>query len=169
MSFAFSSGTISLDCNSTVNNATVTNTGISSSNITTSSIDMNGNVITNSGLPVNPGDLASKAYVDSLSSAAGLLVYVTLTGIATTTIITDVDGSVMLTVKNVVSGGPAATFMVSKNESTRYPNITRTSSSAGLTTEERLKITWDPGQPLKLFKTGLNYDGVYKCKLILNE
>jgi hypothetical protein len=169
MAFAFKKGTIALDCSSTINNSTVTNTGISSSSITTSTIDMGGNVITNSGTPINPGDLANKAYVDSLSSAAGLLVSITLTGTTPTTIVSDLAGSVMLTIKNTISGGPGATFMVSKNESTRYPSMTRTSSSAGLVSFERLKIVWDPGQPLKLFKTGLNYDGLYKCKLILNN
>ena len=169
MSFAFSKGTISLDCNSTVNNTTVTITGISSSNITNSTIDMAGGIITGSGTPVFPTDVPNKAYVDGISTSAGYITTITLTGTAKTIIIPDLLGNISIEIYSLVSGGPGAVFAVSKNHSTRYPSLTRTGSSSGLVTEEKLNITWDPGTELKLSKTGLNYDGLYQCKLIINN
>lgn len=160
--FAMFSGTANITCNSTVSNST----------ITTSSIDMNGAVITNGGTPVNPGDLVNKAYADALViSASGSVistVTVTLSGTTYTTVIGNTSGSFIISVKNVISGGPCATFTTSKNDPSQFSNNVRTTSSAGLNTYERLNIQWPVNGGIQIHKTGTHYDGTYTCKIISN-
>jgi hypothetical protein len=160
--FAMFSGTANITCNSTVSNST----------IITSSIDMNGAVITNGGTPVNPGDLVNKAYADALViSASGSVistVTVTLTSTTYTTVISNTVGCFTISVKNVITGGPCATFTLTKNVASKGGNITRTSSSAGLNTYERLSMLWAVNGGIQLKKTGTNYDGTYTCKIISN-
>lgn len=147
--FSLFKGTIDVTCNS---------------RITKSSIDMNGGVITSAGLPINQTDVVNKRYIDNNV----ILVSVILSGISFSTVLTELQGALVISVKSSNSNGPSATFNLSKGNSNRSPSYTRSSSSAGDTTFERLVFSWDPGQPLKLKKTGVNYDGVYIVKIILN-
>jgi hypothetical protein len=128
---------------------------------------MGGGVITTAGNPITSTDVATKGYVDTVNPV--ITNVITLTGTATTNMINKTSGSFFISVKNVISGGPSATFTLSKNESTRYPSLSRTNSSAGLNTLERLFIVWDPGQFPKLYKTGINYDGNYTLKIVFND
>lgn len=163
--FGMFKGTSKITCGSEITNSTLSN-----NTITNSSIDMNNGVITNAGTPVNSSDVVNKAYVDNIAAPVGnFTVVVTLSGTTASTVSSAVTGAFVLTVKNVVADGPCATFTVSKNHQSRYPSLTRTSSSAGMTTFERLMLTWDPGQSLKIYKTDTNYDGVYTIKLIDNS
>jgi hypothetical protein len=167
MSFSLFKGTSTITCNSTVSNSTVTNTVISTSSINTSTIDMGGNIITSAGTPINQTDVATKGYVDQTNPV--FTNTITLTGLATTIMINKTSGCFIISIKNIISGGPSATFTLSKNDSTRQPSLSRTNSSAGLGTLERLFIVWDPGQYPKLYKTGINYDGTYTVKIVFND
>jgi hypothetical protein len=165
--FALARGTIIVDCNGRVQNSTVTNTAINTSIITTSTIDMNGGVITSHGYPVNPTDVVNKDYADNLSTGGGIpTTTVTLTALVYTTAINIMTGSVMVLVKNSISGGPSATFMLSKSETYMQPSIFRMTSSSGNTSGEKLRLKWDPSTGIQLRKTGNNYDGQYFVKYI---
>lgn len=155
-------GNFYLDCNAKIMNSTV-----NTSKITASSIDMNGAIITNTGTPTQPTDSANKAYVDNaLGIVASSAIQITLSGTNYSTIITSTSGSVMLVIKNIIAGGPSATFNISKNDSSVTGNPLRLTSSAGIGTFEKLMIKWDSGGPLQLQKTGINYDGIYNVKII---
>ncbi|HEY9703578.1 MAG TPA: hypothetical protein V6C58_14110 [Allocoleopsis sp.] len=163
MSFAFSKGNYHLTCGAKIQDSVITN----------STIDMGGNRITNVGDPIDPQDAATKAYVDSVGGGGGggselVTVTVTLTGTSYTTIASDLQGDIYISVKNIISNGPSANFQVSKSEASRYPSYTRLTSSAGLTTLERLEVQWNPSSPLQLRKTGTAYNGMYRVKMIKN-
>ena len=167
MSFASFKGTSILSCNSQLNNSTVSSSVISTSSINTSSIDMGGLVITNEGLPVNPSDSANKAYVDSVTGDI-IRVSVTLTNTLFTTISTNLSGSYIITIKNIVTNGPSAIFVISKSETSRYPSASRLTSNPGFISNERLKIIWPPNGYLQIQKDGNNYNGLYSVKILIN-
>lgn len=157
MSFAISRGTHIVDCNGQVNNSSISN----------STIDMNGGTITSHGTPVDGSDVANKDYVDGLLVGGVPFVTITLVGVLYTTIISTQSGSIMLLIKNLVTNGPAATFLLSKSEAGREPSVARFTSSDGLNTNEKLDVRWDPNNGIELHKTGFNYDGQYRIKYIL--
>lgn len=140
---------------------------VTNSEITTSTINMDGGVITNNGTPTNPGDLATKSYVDTVVGVSNIVV-VTLTGTNYSTVVSNTTGAYMLAIKNVVSGGPSGMFSICKNISTNYADPMRMNSSAGITTKERLEINWAPSGPLQLKKTGVNYDGDYTITMVIS-
>jgi len=159
MSFAISRGTHIIDCNGSVINSSISN----------SSINMNGEVITSHGSPVNPNDVVNKAYVDSLASGIPQI-DINLNSVNFTEILpTVLSGELSIFIKNLVSGGPSASFQLSKSESSRFPSYIRTSSSSGISTNERLEMKWDPNSGVELRKNGVNYDGQYRIKYILTE
>ena len=153
---AFGRGKYILECGSSVTNSGITN----------SSIDMNGGVITTAGTPVNPTDVANKAYVDATATA--VTTTITLTGTAYTVISPLTSGQARISVKNVVPYGPSGSFETTKSESTMGAEYTRLTLSHGLTTGEALDISWPSGSGIKLKKTGVNYDGQYRIKLYIN-
>lgn len=160
MSFSISRGNHIIDCNGKVINSSIEN----------STIDMNGGVITSHGTPANPTDVVNKQYVDNLTSTGIPLLVITLSSINYTNILpTVLSGDIFISVKNIVSGGPSASFQLTKSESSKYPSYTRMSSSAGMTTQEKIDVKWDPGINIQIRKTGQNYDGDYKIKYILND
>lgn len=157
--FSVKKGTIWLDCQSKVHNASILN----------SSINMSSGVITNHGTPLNPTDVANKNYVDSLFGANFLTANVTLTGTAYSLIpISVLKGQIRVSVVNIIPDGPCASFEFSKNNPSQFPSQHRFSSSAGLTTFERLEMRWLPGETLSIRKTGVNYDGLYNIKIYVN-
>ena len=160
MSFSYTRGSQIIECGSIISN----------SSITTSSIDMNGGVITSGGTPINPGDLVTKQYADSLTSTGSGIPtsVITLTDTNYTNILpTVLNGTIQLFIKNIISGGPSGSFNLSKSEAIRDTSYTRNSSSAGITTSERLEIRWLPNTCIELRKTGDNYNGTYSIKYIL--
>lgn len=158
MSFAITRGTLVVSCNGQVTN----------SSITDSSIDMNGGVITSHGAPVNGTDVVNKDYADSISGGGGVpFSTITLTGTTPYIALAAFKGSVMLLVKNVVTDGPSATFILSKSEQAREASIARMTSCDGLTTAEKLDVIWLPNEEIKIFKTGNGYNGNYQVKYII--
>lgn len=130
-------------------------------------IDMNGGVITSHGLPTSPTDVATKQYVDNLANSSNAFT-VTLTSTFYTTISTELEGNFSISARSTASGGPAASFKLSKNSPTSHPSFVRDSSNKGVITRETLDMLWDPGTGMSLKKTGNGYDGTYSVKIIKN-
>lgn len=147
--FSLSRGNNVIECNGAVSN---------------SAIDMNGGVITNHAEPSNGTDVVNKNYVDSSIPPVSVF---SLNGTSLSLLVQLESGSVMIVVKNIIYNGPAATFLASKSESHREPSISRFTSSSGMNTQEKLVLTWNPGEGINIRKTGINYDGEYRAKIIL--
>lgn len=151
-----------------IQNVNIINSSISGSSITTSSLDMNMQKITSVQNPVNPQDAATKSYVDALGIS---ILDINLSG-TNFSLVTNgthgpfLKGSYTVTITNIIFNGPAATFNVSKNETSQPGHVVRTTSSPGLLTFESLKIRWLPNTGIELQKTGTNYDGTYRIKII---
>ncbi len=151
-----------------VQNIIVTTSSIGNSNITTSSVDMldsfgNYQNITNVLDPIRPQDAATKQYVDDL----GIVISTIVLNSTTNTLISSSNkGSFIITITNLVLNGPSGIFHVTKNESTNNAHIVRTTASPGYSTNVFLNITWPPNSGILLNKTGSNYDGSYRIKIM---
>lgn len=144
--------------NEIINRGVVTN-----SSITASSLDMNSLRITSVATPQNSTDAANKLYVDNLQ-----VVYytITLNGIAATVVNSITSGSYNIVVTSQVSNGPCATFQVSKSSSSiNGTGMSRLTSSAGITTNERILVTWPSYSGIRVAKTGAGYNGNYTIKV----
>ena len=152
-----------LNGTATIKNATVTtNLSIDSGAV----ISMGGNVVTNVATPISAADSANKQYVDD---RVNLVILVTLSGTSYSEITSMTSGSIYINVKNIVSGGPSATFSISKNGASNSASPARFTSNAGTDTYERLSIKWGPNSGLMLRKSGANYNGVYKVSLQITQ
>jgi hypothetical protein len=149
--------------NAYIDSGTVVNTTISNCSITTSSLDMNLANITSVKDPILQQDAATKQYVDDL----GIVIKtISLTSTTTTQIFDYNMGSFVITITNLVNNGPSGVFNVTKNNSTKEAHIVRTVAAVGNGTDTSLKITWPPNSGILLSKTGNDYDGSYKVKLM---
>jgi hypothetical protein len=145
------------------------NSTIKNGVILKSIIDMNGSVITSHGTPVADTDVPNKAYVDASSSSGIPSLNITLSSTSWTSVSVLETGDFTVSIKNMVSGGPSGNFLLTKNESSRQASIIRNSSSAGLTTEERLEMIWPINDGIYLRKNKTGYDGTYQIKYISND
>jgi hypothetical protein len=57
-------------------------------------------------------------------------------------------------------------FHVTKNEASRQAHITRTVASPGYGTRTFLQILWPPNSGILLSKSGTDYDGSYRVKIM---
>jgi hypothetical protein len=113
--------------------------------------------------PILQQDAATKQYVDDL----GIVIKtISLTSTTTTQIFDYNMGSFVITITNLVNNGPSGVFNVTKNNSTKEAHIVRTVAAVGNGTDTSLKITWPPNSGILLSKTGNDYDGSYKVKLM---
>lgn len=143
----------------------IENVTIQTSEIKTSTLDMNGQVITSHGDPIQPEDVSNKRYVDQ-QLGSGFQVYtVQLVGTTPAVVVNLAPGSYTMHVQPVSPPGPVAAFIVLKAQT----------SLAGYVVDhhgripgnpERLEITWPANNSVYLSKTGTNYDGMYKVKII---
>ncbi len=141
----------------------VTNASIGNCNITTSTLDMNLQNITNVNDPVNNQDAATKKYVDNLDIS---ITNINLTGTSTSVISSSLKGSFIIKVENLVLNGPSGVFNVTKSEALRDGHCNRISASPGYNTNITLRVSWPPNSGILLFKTGNDFDGSYKIKII---
>lgn len=146
-----------------IQNTIILNTSIGNSAITTSSIDMNMQNITSVKDPINPQDAATKKYVDDLDIRIS---NITLTGTTDYEISNYQQGSYIITVQNSVVGGPSGVFHVTKNDSSKHAHIARTVATPGALSTITLLVTWPPNSGILLKKTGSQYDGTYRVKVM---
>lgn len=149
-------------------NSTTTNNIITLSSISTSQIDMlssSGNYqnITNAAMPINPHDVAIKLYVDNLGIRINDF---TLTNTIGTLISSDNSGSFVITVTNLISNGPSATFHITKNTPSSCGHIVRQTLSPGLNSLTTLDIIWPTFSGPILRKSDNNYNGSYRVKMM---
>ena len=153
--FGLTRGTQIISCNSQIIN----------SSITTSSIDMNSQVITSIGTPVNPNDSVPKNYIDNLIA----IKIITLSGTNYTTILPNLSGDLTISIVSLVTNGPCGKFFICKaDQNNNTAHSIRVNSSSGTTTLEKLQIRWLANTGIQLSKTGINYDGQYRIKYIEN-
>ena len=146
-----------------VQNVNITSCSIGNCQITTSSLDINMQNITSVKDPINNQDAATKKYVDDLEI---ILRSVTLTGTSFTEISTNVKGSYIVTISNEILNGPTAIFHITKSETTRNAHIVRTVAAPGNNTSVFLEISWPINSSILLRKTGNQFDGSYKVKIM---
>ncbi len=144
-------------------NVVVTNTSIGNCTITTSALDMNLANITNVKDPMLNQDAATKLYVDNLGIS---ITSVTLNGTTDTLISSAQKGSFRILVDNSIINGPSAVFDVTKSEASRHAHVVRTAASPGYNTDITLRVSWPPSSGIMLRKTGTNFDGAYRVKIL---
>ena len=149
-------------------NINITTSTIGNSNISKCTLDMRsaGGVlqnITSVADPILQQDAATKQYVDDLDI---VISNVTLTGTNTITISNYVKGSYVITISNLVLNGPSGIFHVTKSESSQKAHVVRTVAAPGYSTNVFLNITWPQNSGILLNKTGSNYNGSYRVKVM---
>ena len=163
----FGEGNFYMDA-SILTNSSVSNNIITTSQIRTCTIDMlstsgNYQTITNAATPIQPNDVAIKSYVDLLGIS---IANYTLSNTLGSLISTNLSGSFVITVKNLVLNGPSAVFNVTKNEQGICGNVSRPVAAPGTGTSVTLDINWPSNSGILLFKNGPQYDGSYKVKIM---
>jgi len=153
---------------SILNNSTIGNANISDSRIVTSSINMlsssgNYQIITNHDYPVNPHDVAIKAYVDQIGLNISTC---TLNSNIRSIISNQLYGSFVITITNQVLNGPSAIFNVTKNDPSRCGQSNRQVATPGHSSNITLFIEWPPNSGILLYKNGTLYDGSYLVKIM---
>lgn len=155
--------------NSFIINSTMSNNILTKSSINTSSLDMlntagNYQNITSVKDPINPQDAATKHYVDALNI---VISNISLTSTQGSSISSDLMGTFVITVKNLVLNGPSASFHITKNTPSVCAHIVRQTSCPGFNTNNcLLDMSWPMNSTPLLNKTSIDYDGSYEVKII---
>ena len=155
-----------------VSNGIIEDGIVRESAIETSTIDMNNGIITNHNQPILQTDVVNKLFVDNRIA----VFTINLSGTSPSNVLvpplssTILKGNLMINITSISTpNGPTATFHLSKSNSTQVGSIHRVSTSAGTTTLERLMMDWNIGSTPQVYKSGVNYDGVYQIFLIRNS
>lgn len=163
----FGEGNFYMD-SSILTNSSISNNIITTSQIKTCTIDMlstTGNYqnIINVKDPILPQDAATKKYIDNLGIS---IQNYTLSNTLGTLINSNLSGSFVITVKNLVLNGPSAIFNVTKNEQGNCGHVVRPAASPGTGTRITLDINWPVNTGIILYKNGAQYDGSYQVKIM---
>jgi hypothetical protein len=158
-------------------NAHLEDSCISNSTIENTSIDMNLLKITNLGTPTNPRDAATKAYVDAHTcgnngtggggGGSVFSLYTVTLSSTMSSLVTDTlpSGNYIIKVTSLVTDGPTAKFdILNASISTVSSQVTRNTSSPGISGNSSLLMNWD-NTGLYLYKTDTPYDGDYEIRI----
>ena len=97
----------------------------------------------------------------------GFICYLCISKPTTGTLVsTSLSGSFVITVTNLVLGGPSAVFNVTNNGSGNCGQVMRTVAAPGNDKATTLDIKWPGNTGILLNKTKLNYDGSYRIKIM---
>lgn len=151
--------------NAVLNGTSIKNMRVSTSSITTSTLDMNLQNITSVKDPIQLQDAATKKYVDNVISTSFNVYAITLSGSIFTDAIALQPGAYTISISAVsLSGAPTANWSVAKSSSDGDTSIFRMASVPS-SSGETLDIVWHPNAPLRVRKTGANYDGIYNVRI----
>ena len=78
-------------------------------------------------------------------------------------------GSYVLTVSGDPAGSPTATFSISKSSAEAMPSIVKITSSPASNGEDQVEIAWGSNEKVKVRKTGLSYNGMYRVDTSLKN
>jgi hypothetical protein len=146
-----------------IQNTRIMSSTVDNSAITTSTLDMDMNNITSVKDPIDPQDAATKKYVDDLDI---VISSVTLNGTGGTLISSYNQGSYVITVNSIVLNGPTGVFHVTKSDASRQAHVVRTAAAPGYMTNITLMVSWPQNSGIFLRKTGGNFDGSYRVKVM---
>jgi len=91
---------------------------------------------------------------------------VTLEGTNTAIVMVLAPGSYLLTISPKIQNGPTATFSVSKSLQGMEPSVFRITGTKGADNNTDINILWPPNEALSVYKTGLNFDGIYTVETL---
>lgn len=141
------------------------NTSITSSAITNTTLDMAMQNITSVLDPVDPQDAATKFYVDRQVTTLVQTFEVQLAGQAFVEVSNLKYGSYQVLVMSLQEGGPVGSFVLLKLS--EYSQGVITSALVLKTpTGEQLVVDWPPNSAVLVRKSGDNFDGLYRVKII---
>lgn len=129
-------------------------------------IDMQNLRIINLQDPIDLQDAVTKKYTDNLfnfGTPTPILFPTfnfTLTGTVPTLIMSNLIGSFDFYISGP-TGAPVGSFSIIKNDQTVQASITRHNSFCGISSKERLNITWNSNQGVYCFKDKINHNGTY--------
>lgn len=151
--------------NAVLDGTSIKNMQIKTSFISSSSLDMNLQNITSVKDPIQVQDAATKKYVDTVIASAFNVYSITLTGSNFADAIALQPGAYTVSIKAVsLSGAPTANWSIAKASNDGDTSIFRMASVPS-STGETLDIVWHPNAPLRVRKTGTNYDGLYNVRI----